>query len=96
MRRIKLVVGIVAIMAAMVVASAASAFARGHHDDWQRCCAGPQFVGPFGFGFFNDFGDDDNGFERQNVDINCPVVGVIADNGSTVNNSCNPLVASDL
>jgi len=95
MRRIKLVVGILAITAAMVVASAAPAFARGQHD-WQRCCAGPQFVGPFGFGFFNGFGDDDNGFERQNTFINCPVVGVIADNGSTVNNTCNPLVASDL
>jgi hypothetical protein len=86
-----MILGVAALLVEMVMASAAPAFARGHHD-WQPCCAVGHFGGPFGF--FNDFGDH-NDFERQNTFINCPVVGVIADNGSAINNTCHPLVVAN-
>jgi hypothetical protein len=62
-RSLRMVLGVAALLVAMVVASGAPAFAG-------------ELV-------------------HQDANVDCPMVGVIADNGSAVNNTCSPLVVTD-
>jgi hypothetical protein len=101
MRRIFTVLAVAALVAAMVVASAAPAFAQGKHDDNGKdngdrhanaCCGfDHRLNSPIAVDVFDDFGDH-NDNERQDATVFCPVVGVIVDNGSAFNNTCAPLI----